>query len=610
MMLNVTRRLIPVTVLVTLLLTASPGVARDDPPATTRAATRAATTASAPASMPATAPAEGKIGGLDQEQWYLWMTVGLLSLGGFFVFVGLLQALTARASVGKAWQRAGRVAAQMRLRTIVKEQRRFLGAALAFGLFCFLMGTAAQGPASTLGIWGGPCLGGLGLIVYVLSRARTRPLEEGDPPAEMLIKAVSGGESLGRRLRLVFLGLLLAGAFFVPHTTWKAGEDPVFAYPDLSYVSASQAPWQAKAAYVYPLAAGALVALLGLILERRIRGVLLVGLFAAPAVFVAYGGADAAWPAAKAAVAVPKGFLAPAQALPIGLLLGMAGVGLLYVATRSRYFRPQYGLLYVIALAGGALALVPQFWATDLSAGKMPGLYFFELFKAQADPAAKAPFGMALAALGGMALASVLALVNLPPLKGGSGSKLANTSFRLCILAVILGVGAHAYVYFAGPGKGLATGELAVLLIHQGKLWLCVVGLGLLLPVGLVDVLIGSAKNAPVSAEAAAERAEVVVVGAGEGGPGLPASVELDFQTLIAFCVFVAGGLHGIKNPEAFSGSMWFWWLLIAIAAFTLLNWAQESLRAIAHTPTGWNILKLVIGLGVYAFCGWMIYIW
>ena len=608
MMFNVVRRLIPISVLVTLLLTAWPVLAADNPGATTRpTTTRAATTTSAPASMPTSAPVEGKIGGVDQEQWYLWMTVGLLSLGGFLTFMAAIGALTARASVAKAWQHGGRVAAQKRLQTTIKTQRGVFGIGLGFGLFCFLMGSSAQGPASTLGLWGGPFLGGLGLIVYVFGRSRTRPLEEGGLPTEMLIKAASGGESLGRRLRLVMLGLLLAGAFFVPHMTWKPGEKAALEYPDFSYVSASQAPWQAKVAYVYPLAAGALVALLGLLLERRIRGVLLLGLFAAAAIFLACGGPDAGWPAAKAAVALPKDFLAPVRGLPLGLLLGIAGVVLLYVATRSRHFRPHYGLLYLMALAGGAWALVPQFWVTDLTGQKMPGLYFFELFKAQADPAAKASSGMALGALGGMALASVLALVNVWPLKGGSGSKLANASFKLCILAIILAVGANMYAYFTGPGRGLATGDLAVLLVNQGKLWLCVVGLGLLGPVGLVDVIIGSAKNAPVSAEAAAEQTEVVVVS--EGGPGLPASVEFDFQTLIGFCIFLAGGLFGINNP-AFEGSLWFWWLLLAMAAFAVFYWAQDSLRAIAHTPTGWNILKLIIGLGIYAFCAFMIYVW
>ncbi len=275
-----------------------------------------------------------------------------------------------------------------------------------------------------------------------------------------------------RRLGFLILlgGALLAG-FILPVFGFARGGD--FHIEFLSFTMLNQSPnWIATVGVLYPAIAGLVVLVVSAGVKGPIRGVILIVLGLTPVIFALLE--------ADVSTIMDQLRFAPQGSVMVALLLLIGFYGV-FIGNRARWYRPNQNIAYVFALIGGccllALMLVP-FDGTPAAIG------VFGAFRANflAGIGVVIPVYMII----GCAVISVLNSYKTKPL---NASFMAGIAFRLLIgSAVILAVISIVPELIR---SGIDAMVLITVISATLKFGCWIVGIILLFPLGVIDMLVG-----------------------------------------------------------------------------------------------------------------------
>ena len=262
-------------------------------------------------------------------------------------------------------------------------------------------------------------------------------------------------------------------------------------------------PWAVKFMALYPGLAGVVVLVLGGAARGIGRSIALIALGVLP--FLVLAGA----PEGQAlAMPMGHGLLASlgSPSMTAWFLTSLAGFVGVFVGSRARCFRPASMAAAVIGFVGGIvylIALVLPVLPSEL--GTIELLAPFRLLNERGMEV----FGAAwLAGIGFMIPAALLCILNLG--QRADPARLARTAFTLLVVGCSL-AGAIAFIQpvsqlgeVAEPLRGIVLGAVITM---TGKLVCWMLGLLLLVPVGLTDLVINLSrgKSAPHAATPGSE---------------------------------------------------------------------------------------------------------
>lgn len=305
-------------------------------------------------------------------------------------------------------------------------------------------------------------------------------------------------ERMKRGRNLVVIALLLAGAFLIPFAKPAGKSIEWVLVPDT-------ATTLQQFLVFFPIAAAGAVFILAFIPPVRFRGLLLLAIALAPAV-VLYNDTGFRQSAEDAFRA-----RAPGDTEPQGWLL-LAGVCLLFVTSRSRFWRPLWGLLYLPALAGAVMVAGSLFIPVDRGGEKqyvLPSL--LEMANKAIQPEA-AMAGTLVAAFSLMLLAAALAALSLPTRVAPLTRGLNKWSARNIVLSLLVLIGMFVYLTWvpvieaakqldkasklspteASQVKDAMVAMVSMAAAQSGKLFFWLLGPLFLLVAGIVEIIIGA----------------------------------------------------------------------------------------------------------------------
>ena len=342
--------------------------------------------------------------------------------------------------------------------------------------------------------------------IPVSSRTAGVPVARAVAPGPSVATAASGLDMEGRtRVASLFkLGLALIVGGALPFLAY--GGKAIVCQWSVSLLGDEGVPWQVKFLLVWPIVAGVIVILLACAPHNRWRALVLVALFFVPAIAWRDAG-DVSGLADDLSRGLRREVLGTSGGLANLLTFLGLGTGLLLVGSRSRWHRPRWGALFLIGAAGAALVIYSQ--AVPVGIGgerRLPLAFLIEGFKAaargakgDAAPLALAVLGLLTGAVVMVLLASVLSLFAFPGQGPGSARTMAGGAFlcarlavaMLVVLVIFLSV-VPMFTRGAGlPAEGVSAAHVLVAIANVAKVMLWFLGLALLLPVGLIDLIIG-----------------------------------------------------------------------------------------------------------------------
>ena len=286
-----------------------------------------------------------------------------------------------------------------------------------------------------------------------------------------------------RSRNMILLGVVLLVGFLMPIV-----DGANFEFPNFAVFSAAGAPWQMFVIMLAPGVAGMAMILLARLGRHPVRGIVTVALPLLPVLVL------------MTDEEVRRSFSftfknMSGELILAVLLLNLGWIGLL-VGARARWYRPRRGAAYWIGLAGaiafGVFLMMPIMPA---EAGHIPLITAFKMF--EAPPIRLVAFGV-VAWIDCTVLAGVLCLMTAPGKSADFARRRARGAFLLLI------AGAAAFGLCAATAllqNARADDVVAPVLTALIKFGCWGVGMILLLPTGITDLVVGPAPERPAVQE-------------------------------------------------------------------------------------------------------------
>jgi DNA-directed RNA polymerase subunit RPC12/RpoP len=313
-----------------------------------------------------------------------------------------------------------------------------------------------------------------------------------------------------RRKALIVLGVLLIAVFFTPVFGLDVDQDGTHLDIDLINIfglTKAGVPTVVRFLLLHPVIVGIATIVVGCALCNRIRGVILLVLFFLPVIVVASSkDARGLWSIGGGSLADSTD--AHGTLLVLGALTVLVGAG-------SRRYRPTWGHLYWIGLAGAVLLIASQFtrsgdYRTAIPiAGMIKDITRFS----SKMPAPAIVSGIRLLAVLLLFITAILCVCNHPGAR--TARSLAAGAFTLCIWGLVLLLVADLGedvrdVFNSQPAGKERDIVLMSMLFNIPKMLIWVVATLALLPVGLIDLIIGKPEVAQLGGPAADDLPTVI----------------------------------------------------------------------------------------------------
>ena len=318
------------------------------------------------------------------------------------------------------------------------------------------------------------------------------PVPEADDSLILMGSPASQSREVRRRRKaLIVLGVLLVGVFFTPTFGLDTDADGTHLDIELTNIlglAESGVPTVAKFLLLQPVIVGIAAIVVGCAVCNRIRGGILLALFFVPLIVVA-SSKEAQGLGAIAGDSLADSADAHEILLALGALAVLVGAG-------SRRYRPTWGHLYWIGLAGAVLLTASQFTRSDDYRTAIPiaGMIKDITRFSSNMPAPAFVSGTRLLAILLLLIVTIQCVCNHPGAR--TARSLGNGAFTLCIwglvLLLIADLGEGIREVFNSQPVGKARDiVLMAMLFNIPKMVIWIVATLALLPAGLIDLIIG-----------------------------------------------------------------------------------------------------------------------
>lgn len=303
-------------------------------------------------------------------------------------------------------------------------------------------------------------------------------------PAPYLRAYVPLSFEAGLRSRnMIVLGVLLLVGFLMPIV-----DGANVKFPNFAVFSAGGAPWQLFVIMLAPGVAGLAMILLAWLGRHPVRGIVTIALPLLPVLVLML----------DAEVRRSFSFTfrdMPGEIILAVLLLNLGWIGLL-VGARARWYRPRRRAAYWIGLAGAiAFMVFLMLPIMPAEAGHIPLITAFKMF--EVPPMRLVAFGV-VAWIACTVPAGVLCLMTDPGKSADFARRRAGGAFRLLIAgAAAFGLCAATALLQNARAAGVVTPVFTALI----KFGCWGVGMILLLPTGITDLVVGPAPEQPAVQE-------------------------------------------------------------------------------------------------------------
>lgn len=306
-----------------------------------------------------------------------------------------------------------------------------------------------------------------------------------------------GDDARRRRRNIILIGAALVLSFLLPVVS-VIGRAIHVSFPNIEGLWTAGLGPAARLLLLSPLVIGAAVIATGALAPVRARGLALIALgLLPPAILLPAPQVQDFLYVATTALS-PEGWQSLALQASWGYL---AWIGML-VGCRARYYRPRSRVACAFGVAGAAvcfMGLLLPFLPPEK--GLLPLVAPFLMLR----------HGLRAVAGGGMILAiactAAAGVVNLANHRRRSDERveeLATISFRLFVAGQVVGVAVLIFTMMAAVSAAGAGASIAfLLLLLKYATW--GVGLALLVPVGIADLIVGDEKDRPVPASVVAD---------------------------------------------------------------------------------------------------------
>ena len=286
-----------------------------------------------------------------------------------------------------------------------------------------------------------------------------------------------------RSRNMILLGVVLLVGFLMPVVD---GADMVF--PNFTVFSAGGAPWQLFVIMLAPGVAGLAMILLACLDRHPVRGVITIALPLLPILVLMTD--------EKVRLSFSFIFEEVAGEFVLAVvLLNLGWIGLL-VGARSRWYRPRKPAAYWIGLAGaiafGVFLVLPIMPA---DAGRIPAVTAIRML--EVPPIRLVAFGV-VAWIACTVLAGVLCCITGPGRSAGFARRRARAAFRLLAAG---GIALGLCISIAMLQNAGAADAVALVFTALVKFGCWGVGMILLLPTGITDLVVGPAPEQPAVQE-------------------------------------------------------------------------------------------------------------
>jgi hypothetical protein len=300
-----------------------------------------------------------------------------------------------------------------------------------------------------------------------------------------------------RRRRFYLLAAALAIGFFLPvfppseptgsyysrPSVQRSG--PVFVNIEEGLSFNSKAPALFRILLVYPLLAAFAVGAI-LWLPNGLRAVLLIGLGLLPLVLAL--SIDELWRGLQV--------FGKQGSLPVYLLASLLASTALFISTRVRAYRPRSRPAYVIGLMGGGLAILGLFFPVlPKELGWMPICMTLKFVGDHVHKGASTLGMIGLLQTGLVVAASVTCFINVPVRKPAAMRQRANLAFGLLMGSIALGCATMGLLPTLLSERDF---NALFALSFPLKILLGVGAVMVMVPLGLVDLIVGTPPTAPV----------------------------------------------------------------------------------------------------------------
>ena len=301
-------------------------------------------------------------------------------------------------------------------------------------------------------------------------------------------------EARRRKAAATALGLLLVASAAMPTFPPDRAGKPALTFPNFVELTAPGSALAGRCMAAFPVAAGALVIVAAFALRTRLRGTVMLALFAAAGTLLVIEPTNRRY----LPEVLCESLLWERAQFP--RLFG-AGVAALLVAGCARRDRPGWRWLYVFSLAGAAAVACSQV----LPAPDAPTTVRIARAVSAAADAARAGHervssASAAGALAMLALSALLSVAAFPGLKAGAVRGLSRAALVLAAIGLVVFVAgwlAGGILRDADPARTPWPQAL-----EAAKAMATLLGIGVLLPAGLTNLIVG----APPAGRAPAKR--------------------------------------------------------------------------------------------------------
>jgi hypothetical protein len=294
-----------------------------------------------------------------------------------------------------------------------------------------------------------------------------------------------------RRRNLIWLGVVILIGFLMPVLEvhgWRRVEVRVN-FMNFEVLGEERAPALAKIMCLYPGIAGVAVILLASLARGPGRSGALIGLGALPIIILL-----ASEEARRSLAEIP----AEAGGVIVLALLGVLAFIGLFAGSRARSYRPASQAAAVIGIVGGITYLVTLVVpALPPEAGSIQLIALFKLFESKF--AVIMALG-ALAQMGCLIAASIICIVNVRPRH--DSESLAGSAFTLLVTGSIVAGSAYflnTLIVMFQAGREVPAEALAAMLLAVVKFGCWILGLFLLLPMGVTDLVVNLTPAGPAA---------------------------------------------------------------------------------------------------------------
>lgn len=287
---------------------------------------------------------------------------------------------------------------------------------------------------------------------------------------------------------IIIVGVLMPIMGSLPVPSFAPGargsSSLIFAFPNLSFLFASGTPTLLRVLLAFPIIAAVAIILIAKKAHNPGRGIALASL--AGVFFFILFNAPAL---SSTGPQTPMPNFKPELSLKVDALLLLAfiaGLTCLWIASRTRFYRPDHKPSYVLGVVGAVLTAI--FLIAPIGPTKsIPILEPFAQFKKSAFDAI-----VMAACIGCILYTAFIAVINKPFTHHLVASMRARKASRVLLIAFILPVIMALLEMFsmAGPGTG---GMVSLALTAFIKFSFMFGGILLLIPAGITDALVGNA---------------------------------------------------------------------------------------------------------------------